>query len=153
MNNHHDTYGERLAKYERRVSMATWVGTGVVVLVACLAAGALKPGSLSSTWVFTFVLVGGFLLAFVRVKFDWAGTQIERKIKSRQVQKTDPMPENDPWPKGPDNLWFLSLFLIFFGGVTMLVGIWGRYLEVGDMDGAGQRPACCISTTEAAAKD
>ena len=133
MSDDHETYGQRLAKYERRVSMTTWVGTGFITLIACLAAGALKRGSLFAALVFTFILFGGGSLAFARVKFEWAGTQIKRKIDASVVQKTDKLIGNDrTWPQGADNLWFLSLFLTLFGGLAMWIGIWWEYFCIAE---------------------
>ena len=107
--------------------MTSWVGAGLVALIACLAAGALKDEPLFTALVFTFFLLGGLSLAFARVQFKWQGTLIKQEIAVNTEKEKAEMLEDD-WPQGPELLWVLSLILTGLGGVTMLIGIWWKYL-------------------------
>jgi hypothetical protein len=81
--------------------MILWVGAGLVGLIGLvtsdLSDGA--PKKLSAV-VVTLIIVGGGALAFARIKFEWAATQLDRAIQDGADASHDLPPAYRRWPEG-----------------------------------------------------
>ena len=107
--------------------MITYVATGLVALIGCLAAGALEcsPEEFED-FVFTWVVLGGGVLAFAKVKFEWSASCLRRFLtENNDISESCSLPKAlQPWPRDAERLWRGGLFLTGLGGLTLVVGIW-----------------------------
>lgn len=122
-------FGSRLRQYKRRERMIVWVGAGLVALITTFAAveftrEAGVPAIIPAI-VPTLVVFGGGFLALARVQFEWAATQLERKIQDKTFQDEDALPDKlRGWPRFAEFCWLMELYLTIAGGIALLVLIW-----------------------------
>jgi hypothetical protein len=135
--------GARREQYRRRESMTVWIGAGLVGLIA-LSAGDLAstvmgdvPELLTALLMTCLVVAGGFL-ALARVGFEWAATQISRRLKDgpdpaptvpedQQIESAATLPtELNAWPRFAEAMWRGSLLLTVAAAAAYLVAAWWR---------------------------
>ena len=126
-----DTYAIRLARYERREQMTTWVGAAFAGAVAFVAADILKNANdLVVQMLVTVVVVGVALLAFTRVQFEWAATTLRRALQENPGRANVPLSgELAEWPTGPEKCWTLALLSIVLTWALVLIGVWWPQLS------------------------
>jgi len=123
------TFGSRLRQYKRRERMIVWVGAGLVVLITIYAAVEFTREAgipaIIPPIVPTLVIFGGGFLAMARVQFEWAATQLERKIQDNTFQEQDPLPKKlQSWPRFAEFCWLMELYLTIGTGIALLILIW-----------------------------
>jgi hypothetical protein len=125
-----DTYRTRLRQYKRRESMIVWVGAGLAGLIALVAGAGQAIGGDVPDWLIALLLtslvLGGGALAWARVKFEWAATQLERVIEDGNTD-TPAMPlpaELRKWPGSAEALWVFALVTIAVAGALFLGATW-----------------------------
>jgi hypothetical protein len=133
MNQRQETYGTRLRQFERREQMTTWVAAGIASLVVFIGAGALAASPpLFSKVIFTLSILGGTALALARVQFEWAKTEIKRKIEDVPTVKDTPLADDEAaWPRTPEIMWDVARSTIVAGWSLMILGIWWPLLAGG----------------------
>lgn len=121
-----DTYRTRIAQYQRRERMTIWVAAGIAALIAFVSARALDGAPPVFTKViFTCAVVGGFLVAFARVGFEWRATLLKRKMNEHAVSGNASLADEDErWPRWPEIFWLSCLAVIALAWTSMLLGIW-----------------------------
>ena len=123
------TFGSRLRQYKRREGMIVWVGAGLVALITTFAAvkATREVGvpAIIPAIVPTLVVFAGGFLALARVQFEWAATQLERKIQDKTSQDEDALPDElRGWPRFAEFCWRMELYLTIAGAIALLVLIW-----------------------------
>jgi len=109
--------------------MIKWVGAGLVAVVTVFAAVEFTRES-GVPWylpaiVPTLVVLGGGFLALARVQFEWAATQLRRKIEDGTSNRDDSLPgELQSWPRFAEFCWRMELYLTLASGVALLVLVW-----------------------------
>jgi purine-cytosine permease-like protein len=121
------TYRKRLRQYERRVSMTVWVGAGLAGLLAITTGSAFN--SAAPTWLkaleITIIIIGGVFFGLARVKFEWAATQIKRKLADREVKGDAELSQEDgKWPRAAEVSWNFSLISLPIAGLGMALCFW-----------------------------
>ena len=119
-----ETYRSRLRQYKRRESLTIWVGAGFAGLIAIATSDTF--GNLDvPRWLLGILIalsVGG--AAFVgcaRVKFEWAATQIERRIEDEEVTDLQPLPDDERrWPDAGERFWAASLYVLLAAGLLLV---------------------------------
>jgi hypothetical protein len=119
------TYRTRLRVYQRRGSMILWVGAGLVGLIGLvtsnLSTGA--PKVLSAVAV-TLIILGGAALAYARISFEWAGTQLSRAIDDGTDQDAKLDDKYVPWPVGAELAWYVGLLLAPAAALIYASAVW-----------------------------
>ena len=111
----------------------TWVGAGLVGLIALLAATGGAPSPETWTSIFraltiTFVLVSGGLLAYARANFEWAASLIEHELEANpKLKKTDGLDRlpgaMQEWPNRAEEAFRAALLLIILSGSTFFLSV------------------------------
>jgi hypothetical protein len=123
--------------------MTVWIGAGLVGLIA-LSAGDLAssvmadvPSLLTALLMTSLVLAGG-CLALARVGFEWAATEISRRLNAgtapastgpaaKQIASADALPsELEGWPRFAEAMWRAALLLTVVAALSYLVAAWWR---------------------------
>jgi len=122
-----ETYRERLEKYERRVQMATWLGTSLVGFIALIAAGAVpkEPNFLLAS-VSSLIALAALCAAFSRVGFEWEATLIKREKAASEQELLKPLKEEDKtWPRC-ENWWLTFLIFYYLSGLAFIISVWWK---------------------------
>src|SRR5260221_13116034 len=100
------TYGARIDQYEWRKGLTTWVGAGYAALIALMNAKLLERAPVFAAIAFLGIIIGGGLLAFARVGFEWKVTELRRRIKGTELtENSELLPEHKPWPASVETCW------------------------------------------------
>jgi hypothetical protein len=130
----------RLRNLHDRSHRTIWVGAGVLGLIA-LTTGDVSADIFSCNppalrgLVLTLTVLSGTLLAYARVNFDWAISQIEHLCETdEQVDKTTMIhtleeiildeKKRPKWPSWANAAWLASLPCIVFAGLVFLLTLW-----------------------------
>jgi hypothetical protein len=141
-----ETYRSRLRQYKRREHVTIWVGAGFAAFIALLATKIFETTG-APAWIIalliTTILLGGFLVACARVKFEWAATQIERRIEDNEVAPTDALPD-ERWPDDAERCWMGSLSCALLAGALALICVWWPSSKATPLEAGGAEncPRC-----------
>jgi hypothetical protein len=125
-----DTHLSRLRKYERRERQITWIGAGLLGLIA-IVAGDLGAGVFGGVpriltgVLLTLIILAAASLAQARSEFEWQATLISRAIDDQPDVKNRALPaDKKAWPGRGEALWIASVLLTVIAGIWSLVCIW-----------------------------
>ncbi|HVL09516.1 MAG TPA: hypothetical protein VM512_10220 [Burkholderiaceae bacterium] len=126
------SHEERLQQLQRREGLTVWIGAAYGGLVALLASNAaISPQT--PAWVqallVTLIVAGAGALGKARVGFEWAATQMARKLAQNPELTRQCVPDDEEWPRGPESFWTLTLYLLMAAGLFMLLAAWWGVLS------------------------
>jgi hypothetical protein len=125
------TYGQRRASYKRREQMLIWVGAGVGGLLILIAGdltamvGGDKVPPLVIALALTFALLSAAAIGLARMQFEWAWTELDRKITEEDVDETREIdgPERG-WPVVAELAWLSAQLFVGLAAMALLLGVW-----------------------------
>jgi hypothetical protein len=125
-----ETYRMRLRAYERRERTTTWVGAGLLGLVA-LSAGNLAGSefvdvpSVIKALLSTLVILSGAFLAQARIGFEWESTKIKRREEDEPGHLASQLSDDDrKWPGLYGFSYNFGILLVALAGLCALVAAW-----------------------------
>jgi hypothetical protein len=121
-----ETYQQRARRYERIEKTTTWIGAGLVVLIALVGADVIDaaPSWLMAV-VVTFIVCGGGLLAETRILFEWHATILKRAIEDDIRKKDKELPADlQPMPRLGKAMFLVSWVFTILAGFFIVVGAW-----------------------------
>jgi hypothetical protein len=120
------TFQSRLRQYQRRGSLLLWVGAGlgglIVLVTSNLDAGAPKVFNGLLTLA---VIVSGGSLAEARVGYEWAATQLERKMTDEKIDETTQLPTDlAGWPTFSEACWIIGRNAAMVAALVYVIAVW-----------------------------
>jgi len=122
-----DTIQLRLDRYDRRIRHSNWIGGGYLAIIGIIATGLFDDiPHIFLSLVVTLVVLGGWAAATVRVKYDWASTQLKRSVKNDSSLTNESKIAADylELPSRAEIAWDTALLLLTIAGLTLLIGAW-----------------------------
>ena len=106
--------------------MILWVGAGlgglVLLVTSDLDAGAPK---VFNGLIATSVVISGACLAKARVGFEWASTEIDRKMSDEHIDPEASLSEDlTKWPKLAEGCWYGGILAAIAAAIIYLVAVW-----------------------------
>jgi hypothetical protein len=128
----------RLRDLNNFITRVNWVAGGGAALLALLALGSTDSSGapqLLSSFLITFVVGAGALLAYARANFELAISKIEHEIESnpnvqRDSELTSLPEEARLWPKYAHLAWEAALVLILISIILFFLGTWWWLIDV-----------------------
>jgi hypothetical protein len=106
--------------------MILWVGAGlgglVLLVTSDLDAGAPK---VFNGLIATSVVISGACLAKARVGFEWASTELERKMSDEHIDPEASLADDlKKWPKLAEGCWYGGILADIAAAIIYLVALW-----------------------------
>lgn len=120
------TYGKRLRQYQRRERTILWVAAGLAALIGLVTSDLTKgaPRALTAAAA-SLIMLGGAALALARIRFEWAGTQLDRTIQDAEAAVGDQLPaDRAKWPKLAEVSYLAGIALVPSAALVYASAIW-----------------------------
>ena len=101
------------------------MGAGLAALIALVTSdlGSGAPKVLGAVAA-SLIIVGGGALAVARIKFEWAGTKLERAVDDG-TSAGDPLPADEQaWPKVGEVAWLTGLVCVPLAALVYAAAVW-----------------------------
>jgi hypothetical protein len=119
------SYRGRLRQYRRRENTILWVGAGLIGLIGLVTSDLTDgaPAALTASAA-TLIIVGGAALAWARIKFEWAATQVDRAIEDG-AKPSDALPTTlRTWPEFAELVYYVGILSVPLAGLVYLAAVW-----------------------------
>ena len=114
------THAQRIDECARRQWLIVFAGAGLLGQIGCISAGALQDAPDAKRLAFILIVTAAFFLATARVKFEYHGTTLRRRVRSKKAQEDDPLLPADDWPRRGEFYYLSGISLTFaVGGVIV----------------------------------